>query len=122
MNPWKSIDLIYYEHHMKQDTVKQLQALNLIMQNQIYKYNVKVLCILGVAGGNGLEHIQPDKIDKVYGIDINCDYIRECEIRYGFLNNTLELINADLLDIENTILPEVDLIIANLLIEYIESP
>lgn len=25
--------------------------------------------ILGIAGGNGLEHIQKDKFEKVYGVD-----------------------------------------------------
>lgn len=27
--------------------------------------------ILGIAGGNGLEHVDTEKLNKVYGVDIN---------------------------------------------------
>ena len=119
MNPWEIIDLQDYEKHMKLNTVQQVQVLNLMMKDQIYRYNIKTLCILGVAGGNGLDHIQRDKIDKVYGVDINGKYLSECNQRYCGLSNTLKLIHANLLDINNIILPHVELVIANLLIEYI---
>ena len=119
MNPWEKIDLQSYEKHMKLTTIQQLQTLNLIMKDQIYRYNIKSLCILGIAGGNGLEHIQCDKIDKVYGVDVNDQYLSKCYERYYELSDTLSLIHADLSDIECTTLPNVELVIANLLIEYI---
>ena len=55
-NPWEEIRLEDYEKHMALDSVRQLQALNGIMKAQMEAYPVKTVMILGVAGGNGLEH------------------------------------------------------------------
>ena len=117
-NPWEEIELSVYENHMKLDSVKQLQFLNVMMKNQFNSYLIKTVMILGIAGGNGLEHINTDKIQKVYGIDINHRYLEKCIGRYGNLNDILECICVDLTD-KNIMLPHVDMIIANLLVEYI---
>lgn len=117
-NPWEEISLSDYENHMKLDTVMQLQAMNKMMKAQFYSYPVKSVMILGVAGGNGLEHINPQEFDKVYGVDINRDYLIECEKRYPQLKDVMEFLCVDLTD-KNTVLPKVDLLIANLLVEYI---
>ncbi|MDF2590204.1 MAG: hypothetical protein K0S41_4045 [Anaerocolumna sp.] len=117
-NPWEKISLSDYEEHMKLQDIMQLQTLNKIMQNQINQYPVKTITILGIAGGNGLEYINPEKHDKVYGIDINKAYLEICKNRFPILASCLELKAIDLMDI-NTKLPKSELIIANLLIEYI---
>jgi len=117
-NPWEEIKLSDYENHMKLDTVMQLQCLNAIMKNQFYQYTAKTVMVLGVSGGNGLEHIDSKRIEKVYGIDINQEYLTECIARYENLSSVLECLRADLTD-ENTVLPYSDLVIANLFIEYI---
>lgn len=36
-----------------------------------------------IAGGNGLEHIDKKKYRKVYGIDINEDYLQKVSERYS---------------------------------------
>lgn len=120
-NPWKSIDLDDYENHMRLDTVLQLQAMNQMMQDQLYRYQVASVSILGVAGGNGLNHIKRGMFEVVYGVDINASYLLECKNRYPELEGVLCLIEADLLS-ETEHLPETDLVIANLLIEYIGYP
>ena len=74
--------------------------------------------ILGIAGGNGLEHIQKDRFDKIYGIDINSFYLQTVVQRYSELNSFLECLCIDLLN-ETDKLPKADMVIANLLIEYI---
>ena len=74
--------------------------------------------VLGIAGGNGLKHIDPSKIQTIYGVDINNSYLEECVRRYPALNRTLYPIQADLQD-KDAALPESDIIIADLLIEYI---
>lgn len=74
--------------------------------------------ILGIAGGNGLEHIQKNKLKKVYGIDINPDYLKEVAHRYPELDELLECLCIDLIN-EADKLPKSDRVIANLLIEYI---
>lgn len=117
-NPWEEINLSDYENHMKSDKIMQLQTMNSMMKEQFYAYQVKTVMIFGIAGGNGLEHISKNIFDKVYGVDINKDYLDECKKRYPELNGTFETVHTDLLkDISN--LPHSDLVIANLLIEYI---
>lgn len=43
---------------------------------QVAVYSVSSIMILGIAGGNGLEHIQKDKFEKIYGVDINSSYLQ----------------------------------------------
>ena len=117
-NPWKEISLDIYEAHMKQEDVNQLQALNPMMKQQVNSYPVKELMILGVAGGNGLEHIDPDHFQTVYGIDINEDYLQSASQRYAHLSNILKLQCIDLCT-QYQLLPHADFIVADLLIEYI---
>ena len=117
-NPWEDIDLETYEKHMRLDTVRQLQAMNAIMMQQFEAYPVQTVMILGVAGGNGLEHIRTDKYKTVYGVDINKDYLQAVSERCANLNNILRCLHIDLIH-ETEKLPESQLVIANLLIEYI---
>ena len=120
-NPWKEISLDDYENHMSLDSVKQLQTLNTMMKLQLSDYDVSTAMILGVAGGNGLEHIDKNKYKKVYGVDINEAYLQKVSERYSSedkLGGILECISADLTkDVES--LPTAELVIADLLIEYI---
>lgn len=60
-NPWEEISLADYENHMQLDSVMQLQGLNQMMKGQFEAYPVSDVMILGIAGGNGLEHIRKDK-------------------------------------------------------------
>ena len=117
-NPWEKINLSDYENHMSLDTVYQLQALSEMMLEQFYTYDVNSIMILGIAGGNGLEHIDRTRINKVYGVDVNKDFLKECEMRYSELQGVFEPIHADLLS-EELQLPTSQLLIANLLVEYV---
>ena len=117
-NPWEKINLSDYENHMSLDTVYQLQALSEMMHEQFYTYDVNSIMILGIAGGNGLEHIDRTRINKVYGVDVNKDFLKGCEMRYSELQGVFEPIHADLL-CEELQLPSSQLLIANLLVEYI---
>lgn len=116
--PWENVELSDYETHMQLSNVYQLQTLNKIMHDQFYDYPVKTITILGIAGGNGLEHIDPEKFSQVTGIDINTHYLEICRQRYPKLSDVMTLIRCDLTD-ETSVIPESELIIANLLIEYI---
>lgn len=117
-NPWEKIDLNDYEKHMSLDNVYQLQAMNEMMKEQFYAYDVKTLMILGIAGGNGLNHIKNGDFEAIYGVDINEKYLDECKKRYSDLTSEFETICTDLLS-EDLQLPNSDLLVANLLIEYI---
>lgn len=61
-HPWKEIALRDYENHMRLENVYQLQTMNEMMKEQFCAYPAQSVMILGVAGGNGLEHIDPTKI------------------------------------------------------------
>lgn len=103
---------------MKLDSVYQLQGMNEMMKGQLNTYPVKTVMILGIAGGNGLEHIDRSVFEKVYGVDINKKYLSECASRYQELQEILECVHSDLTD-ESLQLPTAELLVANLLIEYI---
>lgn len=94
--------------------VGQLQQLHAITGEQLCGYSSRVIGVLGVAGGNGLDLIDPRTTDAVFGYDVNADYLNACEARYG---DHLHLIEAC---IDRTLRIEpVDLLIANLVIEYV---
>jgi len=117
-NPWEEIPLSDYENHMKLDSVMQLQAMNEMMKGQFDIYPVSNVMILGIAGGNGLEHIKKEKYERVYGVDVNSSYLKEVVHRYPDLSGILECLCINLID-EADKLPKSDMVIANLLIEYI---
>lgn len=117
-NPWEEISLDDYENHMKLESVMQLQAMNEMMKGQFDAYPVSSVMILGIAGGNGLVHISKGKFKKIYGVDINASYLKEVAHRYPNLDGMLECLRVNLLD-NTDILPKADMVIANLLIEYI---
>ena len=117
-NPWQEIPLNDYESHMKLDSVMQLQAMNKMMKGQFDTYPISSVMIFGIAGGNGLEHIQKDRFEKVYGIDINSTYLQAVVQRYPELGDLLKCLCINLID-ETDKLPKADMVIANLLIEYI---
>ena len=117
-NPWEKISLDDYEKHMSLDSVQQLQKMNAIMKDQFEAYPVRTAMVLGVAGGNGLEHVRTEKYQKVYGIDINEDYLRVVSGRYKDLGEVLQCMRVDVAN-DADLLPQAELVIANLLIEYI---
>ena len=117
-NPWEEISLSDYENHMSLESVNQLQTMNSLMKKQFSGYPVRTAMVLGIAGGNGLEHVSSDKFEKVYGIDINEGYLKTVEERYKGLAGILECLSIDLIT-EPEKLPHAELVIANLLIEYI---
>lgn len=100
------------------NSVFQLQAMNEMMKEQFYAYPVNSVMILGIAGGNGLEHIDKQVFSRVYGVDINKKYLNACKDRYPGLQGILETIHADL-TCKASSLPEAELVVANLFIEYI---
>ena len=117
-NPWEEIRLDTYEAHMSLDSVRQLQALNALMRDQLEAYPVRTAMILGVAGGNGLEHVRREKYDAVYGVDLNREYLHAAAARFPELDGVLRLLELDLTR-EAEKLPRAEFVIADLLVEYI---
>jgi hypothetical protein len=114
-HPWRGIDLDVYERHRRDPRVGQLQRLRDITAEQLAAYPVRAIGVLGVAGGNGLDLIDPETTDAVYGYDINPDYLAACETRYRCtLGDRLHLIETS---IDRSVqIERVDLLIANLIV------
>lgn len=117
-NPWQLIDLAKYEKHMAAEEVYQLQILNEITKEQLMENQQTYVGVLGIAGGNGLDNIDKLKTKKVYAVDINKQYLDICKERYDNLENVLETLCIDLNE-ENVVLPFTNLLICNLIIEYL---
>lgn len=117
-NPWEDIRYSDYETHMSLPDVQQLQILSKIMESQFEQYQVQTVAILGIAGGNGLEHFDTNRIHTAYGIDVNEEYLEICRKRFSGLGDHLVLLKANLSEPGQNI-PKVDFVIANLFIEYI---
>ena len=119
-NPWEEISLDDYENHMSLDSVRQLQTMNAMMKEQFEAYPVQTAMVLGVAGGNGIEHARPEKYRTVYCVDINEVYLQAVRERFA-RQPAVQCLRADLTE-EADRLPRAELVIANLLIEYIGYP
>lgn len=117
-HPWQDIPLDDYENHMALDSVGQLQALNRIMKDQFEARPVRTAMVLGAAGGNGLEHIRKERYDTVWAVDINEAYLTSAAERHIGLRDILEFLCLDLVKDADQ-LPQAELIIADLLVEYI---
>ncbi|MGO1948053.1 MAG: hypothetical protein ACTH1D_00360 [Mycobacteriaceae bacterium] len=103
---------------MADSSVGQLPQLREITGRQLASHPHRSLGVLGIAGGNGLDLISPQDVDAVYGYDINPVYLATCEARFRHvLGGRLRLIEAG---IDRTVVLEpVDLLIANLIVEYV---
>ena len=120
-NPWKSISIKDYINHMGHENVYQLQAINTIINNQL-NLAYKNIAILGITDGNGLEHIDASKINKIIGIDINHDYLKVCKSKFNHLNDILYLHCIDMINEKKKaieLLSDIDYVIADLIIEHI---
>lgn len=118
-NPWENVALSDYENHMALSNVYQLQTLDMIMAAQFAAYDVKSAAVLGVAGGNGLGNLASlPAIGQVYGVDINPAYLRASVERHPELSGRYHTVCADI-NTDCSALPRVELVIANLFVEYV---
>jgi hypothetical protein len=115
-NPWLSIPLEDYEGHMSSPAVRQLTELASLFKKALHRCNPESVAVLGVAGGNGLEEIDPTTTNRIVGVDINPHYLDEVRQRFGHLAG-LELHCCDLSE-RNFNPPSVALVHAALLFEH----
>ena len=116
-NPWLSIPLEDYEGHMGSAAVQQLTALSELFRQTLKRYRPESVAVLGVAGGNGLEHIDSTVTKRVIGVDINQRYLDEVRRRFEALPG-LELYCRDLAEGDMR-LPQVSLVYAALIFEHV---
>ena len=94
-NPWLSIPLADYEGHMKSAEVRQLDALSELFAEALACCRPASVAVLGVAGGNGLEHVDTSITKRIVGLDVNPLYLDEVRRRYSDTRD-LELHCVDL--------------------------
>ncbi len=94
-NPWLTVPLSEYERHMSSVEVQQLGALSDLFAEVIGRCRPLSVAILGIAGGNGLDHIDSSITARVVGLDLNPLYLEAVRDRYAHLSG-LELHCADL--------------------------
>jgi trans-aconitate methyltransferase len=103
MNPWLALPLEDYEGHMGSAAVNQLGPLADLFGEALARLRPRSVAVLGVAGGNGLQHVDRTLTARVVGIDLNPAYLAATEQRFPDLRG-LELHCADLqqplLDVE----------------------
>ncbi len=119
-NPWLEIPLADYEGHMAMPEVAQATLLGDIFERTLHEHVPVSVAILGCAGGNGFDRIDPKVTTRVIGIDINPAYVATARARYQRRLPGLDLIVADLQQDEVSIAP-VDLVYAALLFEYVAA-
>lgn len=117
ISPWNEIPLEDYENHMSHNSVGQLEVLNSLTKKYLNKIKPRTCLFLGVAGGNGLEHIDNTITQNVIGIDINQGYLDKAKERYEEIITSLELIKFDITT-DTKVFCKADFIWAGLVLEY----
>jgi hypothetical protein len=118
-NPWPEISVSDYETHMSHPAVRQLQVINSMFRSQYEDYLPDKLLCIGIGTGNGLEHVRQEITGIVYGIDINESFLQTSRSRYA---EKIGGLLTRLVDVNHDYFTEatVDLVIANLVLEFIE--
>lgn len=81
-NPWLSIPLADYEGHMCSPEVQQLGVLSELFGEALVRCQPASVAVLGIAGGNGLDHVDPRITKRVVGLDLNPLFLEEVRSRY----------------------------------------
>lgn len=118
-NPWTLVPAAEYERHMGPEGTDQLRPLSAILGRACADLRPRRLLVLGVATGNGLEHVDPKVTERVVGVDVNIQYVAVARQRFAWLGPHLELYCVDLEKVE---LPPAsfDLVWAGLVLEYVD--
>ena len=114
--PWLQVPLNDYEGHMGAAGVDQLAPLADHFAEALAFCKPQSVAIVGIAGGNGLQHVDPSATTRVVGIDLNADYLAAVRRRFPTLKQ-LELQRLHLTK-ERPRLEPVDMVHAALLFEH----
>ena len=116
-NPWLDIDISDYVNHMSSSEVGQYALINECFRHLIQKYNSEFIFVPGCTIGNGFEHIDWNKIEKITALDINPEFLNILGNRFPG-ERKLEIVNTDFLNY-NSNKNKYDLIFVALLFEYV---
>src|SRR5262245_32327298 len=94
-NPWLDIPLADYESHMALPAVGQARVLADKLAMLVRQRAPASLALIGCAGGNGLDRIEPRAVKRIVAVDINADYVTQTNLRHAGRLKNLELYCAD---------------------------
>jgi len=117
-NPWLDIPLSDYEAHMALPGVAQAQLLAEILADQLQSLQPRSLAVIGCAGGNGFERIDPGLTLRVVGVDLNGLYLKEARNRFQKTFRALQLVEGDIQTGAVSFDP-VEMIYAAMILEYV---
>jgi hypothetical protein len=118
-SPWTLLPAADYERHMGPEGLGQLAPLSAILGRACADLRPRRLLALGVATGNGLDHVDPAVTERVVGVDLNIQYLAVARQRLARLGHRLELYCADLEAVE--LAPaSFDLVWAALVLEWVD--
>jgi SAM-dependent methyltransferase len=120
-SPWLDLPLADYEGHMSAPDVGQAQLLADVFSDALEAFRPASVAVIGCAGGNGFERIDPLKVARVVGVDINRKYLEIASSRYSERFKTLELHCSDI-SLAHLGIEPVELIYAALVFEYVNVP
>lgn len=115
-NPWLGVPLAEYEQHMSSLEVQQSGVLSELFAEAVGRCRPVSVAVLGIAGGNGLGHIDSSVTRRVVGLDLNPLYLEAVRERYSHLPG-LEVHCVDLSE-QQLALEPVQLVHAALIFEH----
>jgi len=118
-NPWLSVPAADYEGHMGSPGVRQLEFLSRTFGELLAEFEPAAIAVLGCATGNGFERVEPGRIRRLVGLDINHEYLDLCRERYANRIPVLELVCEDVASFEFES-RSMDFIHAALFLEYVD--
>ena len=71
--PRREIPISDYEAHMALPSIGQGQLLSTTLQQVVSAFRPRSLAVLGAAGGNGLDALDPVVVRRVVAVDFNSD-------------------------------------------------
>lgn len=118
-SPWLEVPLLDYERHMDAPSVAQASMIAETLRQLVEQKPPHSLALLGSAGGNGLDRIDPAVTRRVVAVDINPSYLEVCRERHAKRFDSFEQVNCDLSK-GCPFTEPVELVYAALVLEYVD--
>src|SRR5579864_3580606 len=119
-NPWLEIPLADYEGHMALPEVAQAGLLADIFGLVLKMYAPKSVAVLGCAGGNGFDRVNPAVTGRVDGVHLNPVYIAAAADRFKERFPVLQLLVGDI-ETEGVTFEPVAMVFAARIFEYVNA-
>lgn len=118
-NPWSLVSAAEYEECLGPGGADELAPLSTIFAKVYAARRPRRLALLGVATGNGLEHVDLHLTGRTVGVDVNLTFLAVARQRFIRLGPALQLLCAD---VERVDLGagRFDLVHAALVLEYVD--